>query len=255
MTANKQEWFLRLIGPLGLLVAWESYIFFAKPVPTLAPSFTDVLGAFSTNSPSILYAATQTLLFILGASLIGGGIGTGLGLLFGRHRILDIAWVSTIAFFATIPIITWLPLFVLWLGISQVPIFACGLLASFFPSFQAGRGAAANPPQEYIEAAKNLGVREQDLVRTVIFPAMLPVLISGWRSSLQLVFLVLPVAEMVLRRGGVGAVVGRGMDLARADLILLGQLTLGLVGALVFFLFDRVEQRWLGWMHAEAPRG
>jgi len=243
----------RLTGFVVLLGAWETYVALANPVPTLAPSIIEVLQVFPADPKGILLAAGQTLLAISTALVIGGALGTGLGLLLGRRSSLDLALAAPVLFFATIPIVTWVPLFVLWVGVGQAPILACGMLSSFFPSFQAGRGAAANPPREFIEAARNLGASERDLVRAVIFPATLPVLLSGWRSSLQLTFLVLPVAEMLLRQGGIGAMVGRGMDLARADLILFAQLTLGVLGALIFLLVDGAERYWLRWMHADDP--
>ena len=244
----------RLMGFLALLGAWEAYVALADPIPTLAPSIIDVLRVFPANPSPILLAAGRTLLAISAAFLLGGALGTLFGLLLGRRAVLDLSLAAPILFFATIPIITWVPLFVLWAGVGEAPILACGVLASFFPSFQAGRGAATNPPRDYIEAARNLGAPERDLVGSVILPAMLPVLLAGWRSSLQLTFLVLPVAEMLLRRGGIGAMVGRGMDLARADLILFAQLTLGLLGASIFFVVDIAERRWLRWMHGENPR-
>lgn len=244
----------RLAGFLVLLGAWEIYVALAHPVPTLAPSIADVLQVFPADPRGILLDAGRTLLAISTALFIGGILGTGLGLLLGRRSSLDLSLAAPVLFFATIPIVTWVPLFVLWVGVGQAPILACGILASFFPSFQAGRSAAANPPREFIEAARNLGASERDLVRAVVFPAMLPVLLAGWRSSLQLTFLVLPVAEMLLRQGGIGAMVGRGMDLARADLILFAQLTLGVMGTIVFLLVDVAERHWLRWMHAEDPR-
>jgi ABC-type nitrate/sulfonate/bicarbonate transport system permease component len=243
------------IGFILLAGAWETYIYLAEPVPTLAPSIADVLRVFTDSPVPVLLATVHTLLAISFSFCVGGLLGTLAGLLFGRHGALDRAIAAPVLFFATIPIVTWVPLLVLWIGVNELPVIACGLIASFFPSFQAGRGAARNPPRDYVEAAKNLGVPEQRLVRTVILPAMLPVLLAGWRSSLQLTFLVLPVAEMLLRRGGLGAMVGRGMDLARADQILFAQLALGALGASVFFGADRIERRSLRWMHGDDSRG
>lgn len=227
---------------------------FADPVPTLAPSMTQVLQVFLSDPAPIIIDAAHTLLAICTAFVLGSTLGTVLGLLLGRRALLEAMFTSPILFFATIPIITWVPLFVLWVGVGELPILACGVLASFFPSLQAGRSAAKNPPREYIEAAENFGSSERHLVQTVIFPAMLPVLLAGWRSSIQLTFLVLPVAEMLLRRGGLGAIVGRGMDLARADLILFAQLALGILGASAFLAADAAERRWLRWMHADDRR-
>ena len=90
---------------------------------------------------------------------------------------------------------------------------------------------------------------ENNLLRKVILPAALPHITNGLRLSIQLIFLVTPVAEMIMGDVGLGGFIWKSADLFKTDLVILGQLTLGFMGLSLFKIFDFLEKRYfLFWM-------
>jgi ABC-type nitrate/sulfonate/bicarbonate transport system permease component len=96
-----------------------------------------------------------------------------------------------------------------------------------------------------VEVARNLGANETQILRTVVIPASMPGILSGLRSSLQLSFLVTPVAEMIVGAIGLGGLIWRSADLFMVDLMVAGQITLGVLGLILMFIFRHVEVHYL----------
>src|SRR5207253_1781930 len=107
-----------------------------------------------------------------------------------------------------------------------------------------------------IEVARNLNATNEQMLRKIILPAALSQISSGLRLSIQLCFLVTPVAEMIMGDIGVGGLIWRSADLFKTDLVLVGQLTLGAMGLGLYKLFDQVEARYLlRWRRPEDENG
>jgi ABC-type nitrate/sulfonate/bicarbonate transport system permease component len=96
-----------------------------------------------------------------------------------------------------------------------------------------------------IEVARNLGANETQILRTVVIPVSMPSILSGLRSSLQLSFLVTPVAEMIVGAIGLGGLIWRSADLFLVNLMVAGQVTLGVIGLVLMFLFRHLEVNYL----------
>jgi sulfonate transport system permease protein len=251
MSGTNTSWTRYTLPVLGFVLPvalWEAYVSTAQPSAAIAPSLISVARLLGELGWDVVAAAGTTFVRVLGSWVLGGLVlGLGAGLACGRFRPVDRLLHPPLSFIATIPIVTFVPLFILWIGIDSAVSLACGVMAAFFPSFLAARRAMTSPPRTLMEAAHNLGLREAQVMRHVVFPSMMPVLASGWKSGLQLACLVVPVAEMLLRSGGAGALIGRGIDLARADFVLAGQAVLGVIGVLIFAGAELAERRMLRW--------
>lgn len=183
---------------------------------------------------------------------IGVGIAVFLGILVGWYKTLDVSIAPLLLIISPIPIVTFLPLFILWFGLGVTPVILCSIIAAFFPSLLSTSSGVKKVDRSYIDVAKNFGANDRALLKKIVLPGALPYITNGLRTSIQLTFLVTPVAEMIMGDVGLGGFIWKSADLFRIDLVILGQLTLGLMGLFLFKIFDFIEKRYLlPWMRIE----
>ncbi|MDQ1557513.1 MAG: NitT/TauT family transport system permease protein [Pyrinomonadaceae bacterium] len=169
-------------------------------------------------------------------------IGVPLGLLFGWFARAFEAFNPAIQVMRPISPIAWIPLAILWFGVSDLaPIFLI-FLASLFPIMTATMSAVQNIQLVYLRAARNFGVKRWTLFTKVIFPAAMPQIITGVRIALGVAWLVVVAAEMIAVNSGLGYLIidarNAGM---RYDLVVAGMTLIGLIGLSLDLLVRRLE--------------
>ncbi|HEX7155553.1 MAG TPA: ABC transporter permease subunit, partial [Thermoanaerobaculia bacterium] len=120
-------------------------------------------------------------------SLFRVACGYGAAVLLGIPVGLALGWFSAAARAANpliqmlrpISPLAWMPLAVIWFGVSNLaPIFLI-FLASFFPVVLATMNGVRNVPPMYVQAGRNFGLSTGALIARVIFPAVLPRILVG----------------------------------------------------------------------------
>ncbi len=191
------------------------------------------------------------------ASLFRVSAGFGLALLVGIPFGLVLGWFGR-AFHAFNPIIqvlrpispiAWIPVAILWFGVSDLaPVFLI-FLASLFPIATAAIAAVQNIQLVYLRAARNFGVTGLELFKKVVFPAALPQIITGVRLALGVAWLVVVAAEMIAVNSGLGYLIIDARNAGkRYDLVVAGMVLIGLIGLILDLLVRRLqnleEVRW-----------
>jgi NitT/TauT family transport system permease protein len=176
-------------------------------------------------------------------------VGVPLGLFLGWFLRAFQAFNPVIQVLRPISPIAWIPLAILWFGVSDLaPIFLI-FLASLFPITTATMSAVQNIQLVYLRAARNFGVKRLTLFTKIVFPAALPQIITGIRIGLGVAWLVVVAAEMIAVNSGLGYLIidarNAGM---RYDLVVAGMVLIGLIGFTLDFLvrcLERIEEvRW-----------
>jgi len=202
-----------------------------------------VLAALTGNFFYLLSSACITIRDIAVGYSLGCAVGVGLGILIGYHRFWELAISPLLLIISPIPIVTFVPLFIIWFGLNLLPIFACAFIAAFFPCLLSTISGVKNADPRWTEVAKNLGATNNQILRMVIVPAALPQIADGLRLAIQTCFLVTPVAEMIMGHSGLGGLIWRSADLFKTDVVILGQLTLGVMGLFLYKVFGSIESR------------
>jgi NitT/TauT family transport system permease protein len=185
------------------------------------------------------------------ASLFRVGVGFTLALLVGIPFGLLLGWFvhafhafnPTIQVLRPISPIAWIPVAILWFGVSDLaPIFLI-FLASLFPIATSAMAAVQRMDLVYLRAAQNFGIKGRQLFQKVIFPAALPQIITGVRLALGVAWLVVVAAEMIAVNSGLGYLIidarNAGM---RYDLVVAGMVLIGLIGLVLDLLVRRLER-------------
>jgi NitT/TauT family transport system permease protein len=138
--------------------------------------------------------------------------------------------------------LAWMPLAVIWFGVSNLaPIFLI-FLASFFPIVVAAMNGVRNVPPMYIQAGRNFGLSTPALMVRVILPAVLPRIIVGLRIAFGVAWLVLVAAEMIAVDSGLGYLIIDARNAGkRYDLVVAGMILIGLIGLGLDFVVRRME--------------
>lgn len=169
-------------------------------------------------------------------------IGVPFGLFLGWFKRAYDAFNPMIQIFRPISPIAWIPVAILWFGITDIaPVFLI-FLASVFPITVSATAAVQNMQPVYLRAAKNFGLSRMDLFRRVIFPSCLPQIITGIRIALGVAWLVVVAAEMIAVNSGLGYLIIDARNAGkRYDLVVAGMVMIGLIGLVLDLLVRRLE--------------
>jgi ABC-type nitrate/sulfonate/bicarbonate transport system permease component len=144
--------------------------------------------------------------------------GLVLGYLISRSQYLIRVFEPLFAGFYSIPIILFLPLYVLIFGLGPMSKIALGATISFFPIVLSTVAGFGYVERAYIVAARSMGASDYQLFRYVLIPAALPVILTGLRMGFTVALLSIIGSETIASLAGLGHRIvnlAEGMDMAR----------------------------------------
>lgn len=170
-------------------------------------------------------------------------VGVPLGLFLGWFPLAARALNPIIQILRPISPIAWIPLAILWFGVSDAaPVFLI-FLASVFPITVSAMAAVANIQPVYVRAARNFGLSRLQLFRRVIIPATLPQIITGLRIALGVAWLVVVAAEFIAVNSGLGYLIIDARNAGkRYDLVVAGMVLIGAIGLILDTIIRRLER-------------
>lgn len=208
------------------------------------PSPLDVAkGVGELVSRGLLWRYIGDSLFRVGCGYCAAALlGVPLGLILGSWAPLARAVNPLIQMLRPISPLAWMPLAVIWFGVSNLaPIFLI-FLASFFPIVVATMNGVRNVPPMYTQAGRNFGLSTPALLARVVFPAVLPRVLIGLRIAFGVAWLVLVAAEMIAVDSGLGYLIIDARNAGkRYDLVIAGMLLIGAIGLALDALIRRTE--------------
>jgi ABC-type nitrate/sulfonate/bicarbonate transport system permease component len=131
-----------------------------------------------------------------------GGLTTGY--LISRSAYLTKVFEPLFAGIYAIPIILFLPLFVLFFGLGPASKIAIGATISFFPITLSTIAGFSGVDRLYVTAARSMGASDAHLFRFVLLPAALPVILTGLRMGFTVALLSIIGSETLASLGGLG---------------------------------------------------
>jgi NitT/TauT family transport system permease protein len=170
-------------------------------------------------------------------------LGVPLGILLGWYPTAGRAVNPVIQILRPISPLAWMPLAVIWFGVSNVaPIFLI-FLASFFPIVVAATNGVRTVPPMFLQAGQNFGLSAPQLMIRVVIPAVLPRIAIGLRVAFGVAWVVLVAAEMIAVDSGLGYLIIDARNAGkRYDLVVAGMLIIGILGLFLDALLQRGEQ-------------
>jgi NitT/TauT family transport system permease protein len=234
---------LPLLVAAMVIVLWHFAVRFTET--KIFPSPLAVAkGIGQLASRNLLWSYIADSLLRVGCGYLAAVIlGIPFGLLLGSSAKLASATNPLIQMMRPISPLAWMPLAVIWFGVSNLaPIFLI-FLASFFPIVVAAMNGVRNVPPMYVQAGRNFGLSKRALITRVIFPAVLPRILVGLRIAFGVAWLVLVAAEMIAVDSGLGYLIIDARNAGRRyDLVVGGMLLIGVIGLALDTLIRRAER-------------
>ena len=172
------------------------------------------------------YAATSLQMIGL-ATLIATAIGVPLGLLIGANRYAARALEGTLRFFQGVSGIAWLPLAIIWFGLTGKTTLVVVVYTLIVPiMFNTMVGVRSVPPN-YALALRSLGAGRLRIARDVLLPGALPSIVVGLRLGMGYGWRALIAAEMLVRQGGLGDLIFGARTFGQIDRIMVGMVVIG----------------------------
>jgi ABC-type nitrate/sulfonate/bicarbonate transport system permease component len=175
--------------------------------------FVDVL-----RSGEYLPDLRVTLTELAVAFVLAVTSGTVTGYFVSRTRYTIRVFEPLFAGIYSIPIILFLPLYVLFFGLGPASKIALGTTISFFPIVLSTIAGFGSVDRTLVTAARSMGASDYQLFRYVLMPAALPVILSGLRLGFTVALLSIIGSETIASLAGLGhhiVELAEGMDMAR----------------------------------------
>ena len=157
--------------------------------------------------------------------------------------------VVSVAF--PIPKISFLPIFILWFGLDNMPKIMMIAFTCIVPIISATYLGTATVDKYFLWSAQNLGTTRHTLFWKVIVPAAAPQIISGLQVAFPLALIIAVVTEMLTGADGLGGYMIHAVRFAQSDKVFAGLLATLLLGMFFMQAFAILRSRLLVW-HAES---
>jgi taurine transport system permease protein len=195
----------------------------------------------------LLQHALHSLKLVVMGFTVAIATGVPLGLWMGWSRKAEAAINPVFLVIRPIPPLAWIPLAILWLGLGDAAKIMVIWFSAFVPSVINSFTGVRNIDRPILEAASMLGTPRWRMITEVIAPAAAPMIFTGLRLSLQASWTTLVAAELVGALVGVGFVLNMAQQDLYPGMILVGMVTVGLLGWATTKLLAMAEQRALAW--------
>jgi taurine transport system permease protein len=234
---------------LVFLLLWEACcraglvdpIFLPPPSAVLAKGL-QMFGE-GTLLGNVLASARRVMMGFLAATAIA----IPLGIMLGTSTYARAAFDPILSFLRPLPSMSWIPLSLLWFGITETQKYSIVFMGTFAPALVYVIEATRNIDPLLIRAAQNLGASRWQVMKEVILPGSLAQILSGLKVILGLAWTCVISAELVAAREGLGFLIMNGKEFFQTEVVVLGMVLISITVLVTDFVFRLIENRVLRW--------
>ncbi len=201
------------------------------------------LGADGTLGKHMLASLEVVLIGFALSSLVA----VPLGLLMGSFRVVQALLEPLVNFIRYLPVTSFVPLFILWIGIGLEQRVAVIIFGTFFQQLVMIADVSKGVSKDLINASYTLGSTRRDVIMHVLGPASLPGVLDTLRVTMGWAWTYLVVAELVAASSGLGYISLKAMRGFQVDVIFLAIAVIGLLGLLTDQLFRLLRLKVASW--------
>jgi NitT/TauT family transport system permease protein len=231
------------------LVMWQAASVSGYVNALLFPPPTAVAAALWDEfvQGTLLLDLAMSVMRVAIGFIAGAAVAILLGLLTGRYAIVSNLLTPIFQILRPIPPIAFVPIVILWFGLSELGKWFLVFWGVFFTVWIATHLGVQRADPALIRAARSLGAPDRLLIRDVILPSALPTIFVGLRTAVGISFYTLVAAELA----GAFAGLAYRIDLAHQNMqtgqMLGGLVVLGIVSAGADRGFALLSRRLVWW--------
>jgi nitrate/nitrite transport system permease protein len=229
-----------LAGLGAFLVAWTLIAKFGGRIPdpatvgaAAAKIFADPFYSKGPNDQGIGWNVLSSLKRVAIGFGLAALVGIPLGFIVGRFKFAAGMAAPIIALLKPVSPLAWLPIGLLVFKAANPAAIYVIFVCSLWPMIVNTAVGVRQIPQDYLNVARVLNLSEWKVFTKVLFPAVLPYMITGVRLSIGVAWLVIVAAEMLTGGVGIGFWVWDEWNNLKVEHIIIAIYTIGLVGLLL----------------------
>ena len=229
-----------LVG-LGLLVAlWGlatlNSTTFPTPLETFKAAVVLFADPFYSKGPND-QGIGWNILFSLERVAVGFGlaaaVGIPVGFMIGRFKVLSDMLSPLISLLRPVSPLAWLPIGLLVFKAANPAAIWTIFICSIWPMIINTAVGVQRVPVDYLNVARVLNLSEWTIIKKILFPAVLPYMLTGVRLSVGTAWLVIVAAEMLTGGVGIGFWVWDEWNNLNVKHIIIAIFVIGVVGLLL----------------------
>jgi NitT/TauT family transport system permease protein len=234
----------QLIFAAGVLVVWETLAFLKVWPPYLFPTPQGVAESLwdGFKDHSIWIGIMVSMRRVIIGYVISVVLGILLGMVLASNKFLEDTLGRVILGLQSLPSSCWVPIALLWFGLSETAIIFVTITGSLLAVTQATKAGFDNVPRILTMAGRNLGAKGPQMFWHVLLPASLPYLVDGLRQGWAFAWRSLITGEMIYISLGLGQLLMAGRDNEDINLVVAVMILIAFLGYLVDgVLFRRLD--------------
>jgi NitT/TauT family transport system permease protein len=216
-----------------------------SPPSEVAALFVDKLTNPKPDGETLVVHAWVSMQEAFLGYLLALLVGLPLGLAMGWFKTVRGLFRPLFEMIRPIPPVAWIPLTVFWFGIGLggkvFIIWMSGVVPCVINAYIGV--SMVNPT--YINMSRTYGATNWQIFTRICIPSALPMVFGALQIALVYCWITLVAAELLASDKGIGYLITTGRFLGRTDLVLVGMVSVGLTGALISLIIDRIEARLL----------
>jgi len=142
-----------------------------------------------------------------------------------------------------VPIIGWIPLIVMWCGMTELPRIIIISIAAFYPITLNTFSGVRSVSTEYIELGAVYGYKRLKFIRKIVLPAAFPSILTGISLSVGMSWAMLMAAELFIETfDGIGTRIQLGREKFNMPLVITGIITVGFLGLVMTLTAEKIAK-------------
>ena len=230
-----------------IVIIWQLVVTLTKAHPSILPAPWQVAKSFGdlVMSGELFVHIWASVRRVVSAWFVSALVAIPLGMVLGWSRRAEKLIDPFIELFRPISPLAWIPLAILWFGIGETGKVFIVFIGTFFPILLSTVAGVKCIDPLLIHAGQVFGCKSNyALFKRVILPAALPSIVVGLRISFGTGWAAIIAAELVAARSGLGYLIANGMEILRADTVLVGMAVIGVLGVLFDSGFRYLHNRY-----------
>ena len=242
----KDDFFNTIYSLIVIFVGW--FILSVTIDSAIIPAPTAVFKVLADNLFSEIIPHLSMSLYRIAAAVISSLIvGVTIGIISGMHKNIDRFFAPLIYLLYPIPKIAFLPVFMLLFGLGDLSKIILVFVIVIFQIIVTTRDGVKNIDNKYFASARSLGMNRFDIYRHLVFPAVLPGILTALRITIGTSIAVLFFAENFAVRLGIGYYIMNSWSMVNYLKMYSGIIAVSFLGLALFKLIDILEKKYCSW--------
>lgn len=238
-----------ILFPVITIGIWQFLSYYGYLSPLILPSPVDIFKTFieMIKTGELQKNMIISIFRVLKGFVIGSTIAVSLGIVIGLSKKVESAISFTLSFLRPIPIIAWLPVLILWLGIGEASKVTVIAIGTFWPVLLNTIQGIKFVDKKFLEVAKIFRKNKVETISKVIIPGALPQIFTGIRVGISAAWMCVVGAELIASTSGIGFQIMYARELLQSKQMFVGVFSIGIVGLLIDKIIKIVERWVLAW--------